>query len=320
MSLNSSGNDNSGSLDPRALRHAFGAFTTGVTVVTTLGEGEIPWGFTANSFTSVSLEPPLLLVCIAKTSGSFKAFVETGHFAVNVLASGQRETAMTFAAGGRDKFRSLDWRGEASGAPVLAGCVAWFDCAVEERIEAGDHVILLGRVLSFGETGEAPLAYGRGHYLSFELGRQALRAAEASGHLQVRAIVERGDTIFLLSDPATGELSLPSAPRFGRRDDPVSLIGLLAKEGVEARLPFLFAVFQEGDSEVVVYRGEAVGEIHNPGSSRRFFALDNLPWERMPDAALRTMLERYRRERETSAFGLYIGTAEEGSVQPLDEA
>ncbi len=319
MSLNSSDNRVSGSLDPRALRHAFGAFTTGVTVVATLGEGGTPWGFTANSFTSVSLDPPLLLVCIAKTSGSFKAFVESKHFAVNVLASSQRETAMTFAAGGKDKFKGVSWRGEESGSPVLEGCVAWFDCGLEELIEAGDHVILLGRVLAFGETSEPPLAYSRGHYLSFEMGRQALRAAEASGHLQVRAILERGDTIFLLSDPETGELALPSAARFGRPGDAGSLIGLLANEGVEARLPFLFAVFQEGASEVVVYRGEAVGEIRNPGSNRRFFSLDNLPWDRIPDPALRTMLERYRREREASAFGLYLGTAEEGAVQPLEE-
>jgi len=96
-------------------------------------------------------------------------------------------------------------------------------------------------------------------------------------------------------------------------------MGCLKQEGVAARLPFLFAVYEEAGKEVVVYRGEAVGEIHNPRGNRRIFALDDLPWERITDPALRSMLERYRREREASAFGLYIGTAEEGAVEPLPE-
>ena len=305
--------------DERALRRAFGAFTTGVTIATTLdGDGK-PWGFTANSFTSVSLDPPLLLVCLAKTAGSYEAFLKAEHFAINVLSAAQRDASVAFATLGARKFDAVPWRKEKSGAPVLDGVVAWFDCALEQVVEAGDHAILIGRVLAFDSNGEEPLAYCRGAYLSFELNRMALRAAEDSGHLSVAAIVERGDTIFLLNDPVSDRLSLPRAPRFGRPDDPESLIGLLKKEGVSARLPFLFAVYEESGKEVVVYRGEAVGEIVNPGGNRRFFALDDLPWDRIVDPALKSMLERYRRERKASAFGLYIGTAEEGAVEPLPE-
>ena len=305
-------------LDERALRHAFGSFTTGVTIATTLGEDGKPWGFTANSFTSVSLDPPLLLICLAKTAGSFKAFVEAERFAVNVLSAAQREASVAFATLGARKFDAVPWRQERTGAPILDGGVAWFDCAMEQVIDAGDHAILLGRVLAFDSNAEPPLAYCRGAYLSFEMNRMALRAAEQSGHLEVRAIIERGDTVFLLSDPETRALSLPGAPRFGRPEDPGSLMGLLKLEGVSARLPFLFAVFEDdGGKEVVVYRGEAVGTIRNPGADRRFFPLDDLPWERIADPDLKSMLERYRSERAASDFGLYIGTADAGEVEPL---
>ena len=303
--------------DQRALRRAFGTFATGVTIATTLDDKGSPWGFTANSFTSVSLDPPLLLVCLAKTSGSFTSFVEARHFAVNILSAAQRDASVAFSTRGADKFQAVPWRPGSSGAPILEDVVAWFDCALEQVVDAGDHVILLGRIMAFGSNDEEPLAYCKGAYLSLEMNRLALRAAEQSGHLKVSCIIERGDTVFLLTDPHSDQLILPSAPRFGRPDDKESLLGKLHLEGVEARLPFLFAVYEDGPREVVVYRGEAVGPIVNPGSNRRFFPLDDLPWQRIADPVLVSMLQRYCREREASDFGLYIGTAESGGIHPL---
>lgn len=146
----------------RTLKRAFGAYPTGVTVVTTFEEGE-PRGFTANSFTSVSIDPPLLLVCHANSAGSAPAFRAASGFAVNVLAADQEEMAMRFARPGEHKFGGLGWRA-GEGGPLLPGVAAWLDCAHEATHAGGDHAILVGRVLAHEDGGRDPLAYWRGTF------------------------------------------------------------------------------------------------------------------------------------------------------------
>ena len=148
-----------------ALRQALGAFATGVTIVTTVtAESGEPVGFTANSFTSVSLEPPLLLVCLAHTAASYRAFREAESFAVNVLAADQQETAMLFATRGADKFGPTDWHPGVLGAPLIDGCLARFDCAMHQRVTAGDHDILMGRVIGFSRHEGQALLFHSGAY------------------------------------------------------------------------------------------------------------------------------------------------------------
>ena len=149
-------------MDKTALRQALGAFATGVTIVTaTARESGEPVGFTANSFTSVSLEPPLLLVCLAHMAASYKVFREADSFAVNVLAADQEATALRFATRGADKFGATSWHPGAHGAPLIEGCLARFDCLMHQRVVAGDHDILMGRVIGFSRhAGEALLYHG----------------------------------------------------------------------------------------------------------------------------------------------------------------
>lgn len=151
--------------DTRALRQALGAFATGVTIVTARGpEGE-PVGFTANSFTSVSLDPPLLLVCLAHTAASYDIFCRAGSFAVNVLEVGQEDTARRFASRGADKFGPTPWKPGHQGAPLIDGSLARFDCAMHQRVAAGDHDILMGRVMGFSLHAGDALVY---HFGSFK--------------------------------------------------------------------------------------------------------------------------------------------------------
>lgn len=150
--------------DKAALRRALGTFATGVTIVTArAGDGE-PVGFTANSFTSVSLEPPLLLVCLAHTAASYSIFREAESFAVNVLEVGQEDTARRFASRGADKFGQTAWKPGTRGAPLIDGSLARFDCAMHARVEAGDHDILMGRVLGFSVHEGAALLYHQGAF------------------------------------------------------------------------------------------------------------------------------------------------------------
>ena len=135
------------SIDPVALRRAFGTFLTGVTVITTRDSEGRPRGMTANSFTSVSLDPPLLLVCIANTAGTAPALREAAHFGVNVLQIGQQPTSNRFAAKGEDRFAGQPWAPGQTGVPLLGSSLVSFECQRESLHEAGDHFILVGRVV-----------------------------------------------------------------------------------------------------------------------------------------------------------------------------
>ena len=155
--------------DVRDLRRAFGQYATGVTVVTTRDEYGRLWGMTANSFTSVSLNPPLVLWAAGKSSPSVDAFRAADKFAVNVLASDQHHLSRQFATSGTEKFEGVvlaDVGGDPSGVqpPVLDGVVAHFVCRKTETVDAGDHVVFFGEVESYGAEGGEPLVFHSGAY------------------------------------------------------------------------------------------------------------------------------------------------------------
>ena len=151
--------------DARTLRDALGCFATGVTVVTAFDTGGEPVGLTANSFTSVSLDPPLLLVCIARTSSSLKALESAGYFAVNVLHIGQQPASSLFAVPGEDRFRQTPWQRGRHDAPVLSNALANFECRRHQMHDGGDHIILVGEVLrATFDPRRDPLLYFRGKY------------------------------------------------------------------------------------------------------------------------------------------------------------
>lgn len=151
--------------DPRTLRDAMGCFATGVTIVTALAADGSPVGLTANSFTSVSLDPPLLLVCIANTAGTAPVLRSAGAFGVNVLQMGQQQTSNRFAGKGEDRFAATQWHPGEGGVPLLDGSLVSFECRTHAIHEAGDHFILVGEVVraSF-EPRRDPLLYFRGKY------------------------------------------------------------------------------------------------------------------------------------------------------------
>ena len=150
---------------PLALRAALGRFATGVTIITCAGPGGSPVGLTANSFSALSLDPPLVLWSLRQVSGSLAAFEASPYFAVNVLAESQVDLSRRFAASAMaDKFAQGAWSAGLGGAPVLAGCAAVFECEVASRQVAGDHVLFIGRVLRLADLSVAPLLFQGGHY------------------------------------------------------------------------------------------------------------------------------------------------------------
>ncbi len=156
----------SGGSDPRVLRDALGCFGTGVTIVTTIDETGAPVGLTANSFTSVSLEPPLILFSLARNSANLGIFTQAGRFAVNVLHIGQQPHAGRFARRDVARFDGIDWALRATGgSPILAGSLAAFDCSTFAVHDGGDHLVFIGRVNhAWFEPHRDPLLYFRGKY------------------------------------------------------------------------------------------------------------------------------------------------------------
>ena len=151
--------------DPRTLRDALGCFATGVTVVTCFDADGAPVGITANSFTSVSLDPPLLLVNVHKQAASARALTAASHFAVNVLQTGQQPASIRFSTRDEDRFGPNDWSPGEYGAPVLEKSLGVFECEAHAVHDGGDHHMLIGHVVKARfDAALDPLLYFRGSY------------------------------------------------------------------------------------------------------------------------------------------------------------
>ena len=152
---------------PARMRTVLGTFTTGVVVVTAMGEK--PLGFTCQSFASLSLEPPLISFSPARTSTTWPHIRTVGRFAINVLAHDQSELSERFAAPGIDRFAGVEWHPSRYGSPVLAGVSAWIDCVLSAEYDGGDHTIVVGAVQALQrDPNRHPLIFYRGHYAPSE--------------------------------------------------------------------------------------------------------------------------------------------------------
>ncbi len=157
-------NSRNAPFDAHAFRHALGNFATGITVVTAQSADGRKVGITANSFNSVSLSPPLILWSLDKRANSLPIFMEASHFAVNVLSAEQIAVSNHFARPQEDKFAGIEYSVGVGEAPLLPDCAARFECERYQTIDAGDHWIMIGRVLHFDDFGRAPLLYHQGAY------------------------------------------------------------------------------------------------------------------------------------------------------------
>lgn len=156
--------------DSRRFRHVLGHFATGVAVITAAGP-DGPAAMLVSSFTSVSLEPPLVAFLPDKSSTSWPAIRAAGSFCVNILSAGQQELCAQFARKGGNKFDGVDWRPAPSGAPVLEGAMAWIDCELTQTFESGDHYIAIGRVLQLeaADFSAAPLVFFQGGFQQLDV-------------------------------------------------------------------------------------------------------------------------------------------------------
>lgn len=299
-------------VDPRALRNAFGSYMTGVTVVTARTNDGEPVGFTANSFTSVSLDPPLLLVCPGNHLSSSRVFRETMHFAVNVLAERQEVVSNVFAGPKGDRFAQVQWREDANGCPIIAGVVAHFSCSVHNRIEAGDHQILVGQILDFACGRGRALGYYAGGYFSLGNERQSESSALPGRKVVAGAIVESEGCVLAATDDQS--IGLPSV-RLGTETGARSAICQhFASLGLRVDIGRVYSVFDDSTTgEHYIYFRAKLADASMPPSfvSLPINSLGDLAWSTSAQAR---MMSRFAQEYRNNAFGLYVGDSQSGEV------
>jgi len=299
--------------DKRALRNAFGSFATGVTVVTTRQPDGTPRGFTANSFSSVSLDPPLLLICIAKTAQSLDTFTSAPHFSINVLNEEQKAISGLFASQSAEKFDIADWHSGAADMPLLDDTLAGFVCSREQMVDAGDHIVLIGRVISYETRDGPPLGYFKGNYFTLGLERPLVSAASQHDDVSIGALAARDQELLFTVTP-DGSIAVPRAP--AQNKSRAGLTAALKADGLSAHLDFLYAVYQDSESggHGIYYHGSASGEAPQ---GYRYFALDDVPLECISNTAERSMVARYIEEFRHGSFGIYQGDETQGRVHRI---
>lgn len=295
----------------RELRDAFGSFMTGVTVVTTCKDDGTPLGFTANSFASVSLDPALLLVSIAKTSSNYNNFANASHFAINILAEEQKDISNTFARPSDDRFANLAWTKSASHNPIIDQVSAWFDCTTYQVVDAGDHAILIGKVEDFGSAGFAGLGYYRGAYFT-----PAKSSTDVISSMKVMMMALIGhENQILLEQTQDQKWTLPHL--------------MVEKDGAEKALEKIFAAYQPKASPSFIYsvyddvttQQQYIAFLCNTpiahATKGQFVDLNDLEQLTFVDSALESMLMRYRKENHLKTYGVYYGNQISGTVRQI---
>ncbi|MDD9874622.1 MAG: flavin reductase [Gammaproteobacteria bacterium] len=305
------------------LRNILGAFVTGVTVVTTVDNQGRPRGLTANSFTSVSLNPALILICIGENAASYAAFTACKRFAVNILSERQKPVSALFASKSPDKFKRVGWTKSPGGSPLLDHSLAWLDCRLHALMPVGDHAILVGEVAGYSAgAGGRPLGYFRGGYVRFGLEQDAMDAYRRAQPV-LGCIVDDGDRLLLCSD-ASGQWSVPlSNMAGGAQSGKGALRAVLENIGAEVDFSFIYSLFgvHDGEPTHIIYRGLLKNSQRlrrGAQSNARLFRADEIPWEKIALAPFRQMLRRYVAERHSERFGIYAESDAGGQVAVLE--
>ena len=297
----------------KSLRNAFGNFATGVTIVTTNDKNGFPRGFTANSFTSVSLDPPLLLVCIAKTAFSATTFKKSELFAINILSENQRELSGLFASQEKDKFKLAKWSVGPKSLPIFRESIAHFICERHKLVDAGDHIILIGKVQEHAVFDGTPLGYFKGNYFSVNHDQALIEAANTGELVDIGGVFSK-DSKILLQETNDQKYIIPRAPKENKSK--IGLCRLLENLDLEPQLNFIYAIYRDTEtkSHTIFYNGTVNGKAPD---GFKFFKLDDIPLKEMLLPAERSMLERYKREFKHGTFGFYEGSEKSGTVRKI---
>ena len=298
-------------IQKKRLRKAMGNFATGVTVVTTLQKDGSPRGFTANSFTSVSLDPPLLLVCLAKTAQSFDVFMSAAYFGINILSKDQKDISNLFSSQSSEKFASSDWVSGVNDIPIIKSCLSHFVCKTTKFVDAGDHVILIGEIIDYDMNIGSPLGYFGGEYFNIGVEDTLVEVAAKAGKTIIGAVLTMNQKILLVKEKSGG-FGLPKSPV--QTTNLESLKSLLQNHNLDMKVIFLYSVYfdKKLQTNMIFYYGTVEGEV---GTQMEYFDIQNIPFELINSTSESKMLKRYVSESKHGSFGIYDGDEISGEVK-----
>lgn len=304
-------------IDSATLRRAFGNFMTGVTVVTARANNGDLVGFTANSFTSVSIDPPLLLVCPGNHLTSFDVFNNLTHFSVSILAEGQEQVSNTFASTSEDRFDQVQWRTDDNGCPLIEGASATFSCSVHQRLIAGDHLVLIGKVMQLTSTDAPGLGYCSDGYFSLSKERQS----NASSHSDVTgvagAIIEYDGRI--LMSYIDSDNCVPTVLQSNSLGARSTLQQYFEKMNMSITLGPVYSVYDDPVKQRRFTFLRARADSADCSGLGSFETIESLTNFKFTDQAQATMMSRFVAESRIRTYGLYIGNTESGDLHPLAE-
>lgn len=306
--------------DTQLLRKAFGSFMTGVTVVTAkTATGELI-GFTANSFTSVSMDPPLLLVCPGNHLSSYSEFNTVSHFAVSILAEGQEVVSNVFASAIEDRFDSVDWYEDQFGTPLIKGVVATFSCSAYQRHVAGDHLVLIGAVQDLQVSDLQGLGYCSNGYFDLSSEQHSDTTAETAYPGIAGAIVEHDGRVLICTN--SNGVSIPCVDQTATLGARSSLQHHFDELGFDIKLDTVYSVYddQKFKKRFTFIRAQASDSdatLIEKAEFGSFELIDSLASMNFQDPTQATMMTRYAAESRLNTFGIYVGSASCGDIHPL---
>ena len=297
-------------------RKTLGKFVTGVTIITTCEKDGTPRGFTANSFTSVSLEPPLILICIGDFNEGLELFKNSEYFAVNILNEAQVDISNLFSQPVKNKFEEIKWSNSKFGVPIIKGALAWLECKNFDQKRSGDHLILIGNVKNFHNEGGYPLAYYNGNYISFNNETSLVNAMEKDSKTIIGAIIEKNNSILFFDDSKNNILKLPVIGENGEPSNTTKLVSKYSNIGLKMSLDFVYSVYEDKRLNAVCIYYRSKGDETIP-KGYKYVKFNDINWEKIKDKALVIMLKRYIEEANQGDFAVYMGNETTGLTQTL---
>lgn len=298
--------------DPAALRRAFGSYMTGVTIVSTADNNALPVGFTANSFTSVSMNPPMILVCPGNHLNSYELFNSVSHFAVSVLAEGQEQIANNFASKREERFSGTKWHTDQYGSPLIEDVCATFSCSVHQRHIAGDHTVLIGEVLQFEQFDRNGLGYGNNGYFSLSKEQQSDRPSR-NDITGITGIIVSYQNQLLVVKNEKG-LTLPTFEQTETHGARSALTQQINQLNPDISIGPVYSIY---DDNLQLRRYTfflASAPDNSLQSIGEFIPIESLNTNEFYDKAQSIMVERFITEVRNKLFGLYVGDYDAGDI------
>ena len=303
--------------DIGSYRQVLGSFMTGVTVITTVDADGRQRGITANSFTSVSLDPPLVLFCVDYRAASYETFQKSDGFVIHVLSSEQQDLAKTFASKSETKFEGLETEAGFAGSPILKDVHGWLECRLNETVIAGDHAIIIGEVLRYSSEPARPLGFYQGRFFGFNTDQEIAALVPQASSINVTWMMQTADGAIIAVDRGEDGYALPSSSARPRDVHARALAALARAEfQSDVAVEFLYSVFEDEKERLgLTYRGQVFADCGLLAEAGfvciQPAEVDPSRFHRPGESAV---VGRYIDELANARFGVYAGTLAEGSI------